>query len=345
MPMAIDLSIFVTVSPREDRIISVRSENFPDQIIFDLDDPAAEPRRHWSDYVRGVAVTLKRAGFQLQGADLQIRSDLPVGAGLSSSAALEVATALALLETSGLAIDRTMLAEVCQRAENEFVGTRCGIMDQFVVSHARNGTALLLDCRSLAHALLPLPENIRFVLCNTMVRHQLAESEYNRRRSECEEGIARLVTKLPQLRALRDLTLVDLDKHGRDLPEAIFRRCRHVVTENARVLAARDVLANGDLTSFGQLMNESHYSLRDDYQVSCAELDLMAELGRQLPGVYGARMTGAGFGGCTVNLVEAEACSEFTELIARKYEAATGVAPETYVCSAVQGAGEIPETH
>jgi len=233
------------------------------------------------------------------------------------------------------------LAKLCQRAEQNFVGMRCGIMDQFVACHGQEGRALLLDCRSLEYELLPLPEDVRLVICNTMVRHQLAGSEYNKRRSECEEGVRHLARALPEMRALRDVSLADLESHGRELPEAVYRRCRHVISENARVLQAKAALENRNLSEFGQLMNESHRSLRDDYEVSCEELDLMVELAREAHGVFGARMTGGGFGGCTINLVKAELCVDFTDSVAREYERSTGVAPEIYVSRTAAGVSEV----
>jgi len=341
MPAAINFSTWVTVTPRDDRVIAVSSENFQETFKFDLDDTPARAKGQWSDYVRGVALTLEQAGYRLKGAQLQIRGEVPIGAGLSSSASLEVATGYALLQHSGFAIERIELAKLCQRAEQNFVGMRCGIMDQFVACHGREGRALLLDCRSLKYEPLPLPENVRLVICNTMVKHRLAGSEYNKRRSECEEGVRHLARTLPEVRALRDVSLADLESHGRDLPEVVYRRCRHVISEDARVLQAKTALENSDLSVFGQLMNESHRSLRDDYEVSCEELDLMVELAREAHGVYGARMTGGGFGGCTINLVKAQTCADFTDAVAHEYARATGVAPEVYVCRAATGVGEV----
>ena len=341
MPAAINFSTWVTVTPRDDRVIEVSSENFQETFKFDLDDTTARAKGHWSDYVRAVALTLEQAGYRLKGAQLKIRGEVPIGAGLSSSASIEVATGYALLQHSGFAIERIELAKLCQRAEQNFVGMRCGIMDQFVACHGQEGRALLLDCRSLEYELLPLPEDVRLVICNTMVKHQLAGSEYNQRRSECEEGVHHLARALPDVRALRDVSLADLEAHGRELPEAVYRRCRHVISENTRVLQAKTALENRDLSEFGQLMNESHRSLRDDYEVSCEELDLMVELAREADGVYGARMTGGGFGGCTINLVKAESCTDFTDSVAREYERSTGVAPEVYVCRAAPGVSEV----
>lgn len=341
LPAAIGFSTWVSSAPRDDRTVSVFSENFSEQIEFDLDEESPHARGHWSDYVRGVAVTLERAGHRLRGADLRIRGEVPIGSGLSSSAALEVASGFALLTNSGLTVVRRDLAELCQRAENEFVGIRCGIMDQFVSCHGQAGKALLLDCRSLEYKLLPLPENARLAICNTKVKHSLATSQYNARRVECETAVRHFAQRRSNVRALRDVTETDLKLFGGELPAVIYRRARHVITENARVLAAGTALEQVDLAAFGQLMNRSHLSLRDDYDVSCRELDLMVELAQAVPGVYGARMTGGGFGGSTVNLIAAESVDEFKQTVARGYEDATGLTPEIYICTATEGVGEV----
>ncbi len=254
---------------------------------------------------------------------------------------MEVATACALIANSGLEIDPRELALICQRAENEFVGARVGIMDQFVSLFGREQKALMLDCRSLEFKLLPLPDNVRLIICNTMVKHELASSEYNERRAQCEEGVRHLARFLPNVRALRDVTVEQLEQWGWALPEVVYRRCRHVVTENARVLAAAEALEDGDLKEFGRLMAESHRSLRDDYEVSCKELDLMVEIASAQPGVYGARMTGGGFGGCTVNLVAVDYVDALKENVANGYEQATKLKPEIYICTASNGAGEV----
>ncbi len=341
MPAAIGFSTFVTISAREGRKLLLISENFSEEVEFDLNDPTPIPTGHWSDYPRGVAVTLERAGYRLRGATLRIRGDVPIGSGLSSSAAIEVATCYALLNNSALSVEPVDIAKLCQRAENEFVGMRCGIMDQFISCCGQAGKALMLDCRSLDYKLVPLPQDARLVICNTMVKHALAAGEYNTRRAECEAGVRHFAQSLPNVRALRDVTEADLKRYGNDLSEVIYRRCRHVITENARVPAAAKALEQGNLEAFGRLMNESHRSLRDDYEVSCKELDAMVELAQKAPGVYGARMTGGGFGGCTVNLVNEENLEEFKRTVAQGYTEATGFVPEIYVCSAAEGAEEI----
>jgi galactokinase len=340
MPAAIDYSTFVAIAPREDRIISARSDHFPDTAELNLDLPPKN-RQHWSDYPLGVAVKLEEAGHPLKGANLLIHGDVPIGSGLSSSAAIEVSTALALLDNAGLSIDRLDLAQICQKAENEYAGIRSGLMDQFIACFGKKEHAVMLDCRSLESTALPLPEGVKLVACNTMVKHQLASSEYNARREECEQGGRILSKHLPNIKSLRDVSIEDLERHGSDVPEVVYRRCRHVITENDRVLRAATALRNGELSTFGKLMAQSHQSLRDDYEVSCKELDLMVEFANEAPDCIGARMTGGGFGGATINLVAAEAVEEFTAKVSRSYADATNIQPEIYVCSAADGAGRV----
>ncbi len=341
MPAAINLSCFAKVSPREDRKLQIISTNFDDECVVDLDDRGLSGREHWSDYPVGVAVMLERAGYRLRGAQLELLSEVPMGSGLSSSAAVEVATGCALVANSNLTIDRKELALLCQKAENEFVGARVGIMDQFVSLFGSERKALMLDCRSLEYRLLPLPLEVRLVVCNTMVKHEHASNAYNERREQCEAGVKHLAKFVPNVTALRDVTFEQLERFGRDLPEVIYRRCRHVTTENARVLAAAEALERGELERFGKLMGESHASLRDDYEVSSTELDLMVELANKVEGVYGARMTGGGFGGCTINLVHVNHVEAFTHVVAEGYERATGLKPEIYICEASNGAEQV----
>jgi galactokinase len=283
---------------------------------------------------------LAGSGSRLCGANLIIAGDVPQGAGLSSSASVEVAVGYALLETTGHKIDLTKLAQLCQHAENEFVGARCGIMDQFIASHGRRDHALLLDCRFLEYRVLPLHGDARLVICNTMIKHNHATGEYNRRRSECEAGVVYLAKNHPGVRALRDASLADLAACGPEVPETILRRCRHVIQENMRVLDAAAALERGDLETFGELMGQSHRSLRDDFEVSCRELDLMVELAGQAEGVYGARMMGGGFGGCTINLVRSDYVESFKLRVSKAYEQSTGMKPDVYVCTAADGVGQ-----
>jgi galactokinase len=326
-----------------DRKLDVYSIDFDESRNFDLGDISTGPEGHWSDYVRGVAGVLQLSGKETRGANLVIKGDVPIGAGLSSSAALEVATALALLANSGLTWSGVAVALACQRAEHEYVGTKCGVMDQFISLFGRSQHALRLDCRSLGYELLRIQDHVRIVVCNTMVKHELASGEYNRRRADCEKGVLILQQFLPGIRALRDVSLSQLEQYGAGLPDITYKRCRHVITENGRVLEAAKSLKESNLVRFGALMAESHLSLRDDYEVSCRELDLMVDLAHQCRGVYGARMTGGGFGGCTVNMVEADAIEEFAVSVANAYGSATGLQPEMYVCTAADGASEVTD--
>jgi galactokinase len=339
MPAAIAFDTFVACAKTNSGDIAVQSLQDPEAATFPVHEAKLQPAHNWTDYVRGVLIQLQRAGFAIPGAHLLIDGKVPIGAGLSSSAALEVATALALLSFSKRSMDSTAITKLCQRAENEFVGSRCGIMDQFASLHGRAGNALLLDCRSLALRFIPMPENVSLVICNTMVKHSVAHGEYNVRRAECEAGVRYFAQHRKTVRALRDVTEDDLRQLGSGLSDVLFRRCRHVVTENARVLAASHALESSDLRRFGQLMYESHRSLKDDFEVSCSELDTTVELAQEIPGVFGARMTGGGFGGCTINLVESSQARQFRERIINAYQHATQIRPEVYITHAAPGAG------
>jgi galactokinase len=337
LPAAIEFKTTVGFAPRPDRRLFLFSRNYDEQVEFSLGELPSLARRHWSDYVVGVAQKLLQQRIHLQGANFLLDGDVPQGAGLSSSASLEVAVCEAFLELAQEKIDSSEMALLCQRAENEFVGARCGIMDQFVSVHGRKDHALLLDCRSLTFRHLPIPEEVRLVICNTMVRHSLAGGEYNQRRLECEQAAKFFGTLVPGVKALRDVSLADFEKHSSALPEKIRKRARHVISENARVIDAADALAKHDLKRFGQLMRESHASLRDDFQVSCRELDALVEIAGKVEGVYGARMTGGGFGGCTINVVRSDKVEEFQAKVKTDYAKATGNPPEIYVCTAADG--------
>jgi len=344
LPAAIEYYSRVGVAARPDRKLVLHSETYGETFEVDLDDPRPTARKRWTDYPQGVAVILERSGKRLRGANLLIEGNVPIGAGLSSSAALEVSVALALLANSDIAVDRVEVAKLCQRAENEFVGARCGIMDQFASSCGARDRALLLDCRSLELRLLPIDPSVSLVACNTMVKHEVAHSEYNTRRAECEEGVRLLSAFLPNIRALRDVSRSDLEKYRTALPEVIYRRCQHIVTENARVLDAAAALEAGNLERFGELMGESHVSMRDDFEISCHELDIMVDMAVNMDGVLGARMTGGGFGGCTINLVRSGAVKKFAGDIAGCYERVIGPHPEIYVSRPAEGAGEFSMT-
>src|SRR5215471_1675331 len=340
-PAAIQFQTQIAIAKRSDRQLIVTSQNYAERVEFDLDRLPRSPRGHWSDYVVGVAGLLASRLGGLPGANLLLHGDVPQGAGLSSSASLEVAVCKAFLELTGKSLEGVTIALLSQQAENEFVGARCGIMDQFISVHGKRNHALRLDCRTLEYRLLPIPPNLRLVICNTMVRHSLAAGEYNERRAECEAGAKFFAERVPGVKSLRDVTLEDFEKYASQMPEAIRKRCHHILTENLRVLQAAEALQAGDLKLFGRLMGGSHVSLRDDFEVSCEELDLMVELAGENTGVFGARMTGGGFGGCTINLVEENQAEAFKKNVASGYEKATGRAPEVYVSSAADGAGRI----
>jgi galactokinase len=338
LPAAIDCFCWVAIAPRNDRVLALYSENFDDTVEVSLDDLNIRATGKWADYPLGVAWALERAGYRLRGANLYIKGDVPLGAGLSSSAAVEVSTGYALTSMEQEAIEPTKLALLCQKAENEFVGARCGIMDQFVSCHGREGNALLLDCRSLNSRQVPIPPQVHLVICNTMIQHRLGTGEYNVRRTECETAVRKLSQVLLGIRSLRDVSLAELEGNRELLGETIYKRCRHVITENQRTVAAANALQTGHVEELRQVMANSHRSLRDDYEVSCRELDVMVELAERQPGLLGARMTGGGFGGCTINLVRADESGEFRRRMSEEYQTVTGLKPAIYICQASQGA-------
>lgn len=340
LPAAIGMGVWAAVAPRTDRKIVVYSRQFAEQSEFELNETAVK-RGQWTDYVQGVALHLQKYGLALQGANILIQGDVPLGAGLSSSAALEIAIAFALTELAEKRFDPIDLAKLCQKAENEFVGARCGIMDQFISAMGERAHCLMIDCRSLEYSSLRIPDDICLVVCNTMVKHANASGEYNVRRAQCEEGVSRLVRLLPNLSSLRDVSATQLQQSCLELPETIRKRCWHVVSEIQRVKDAVQALRQRDLFWFGELMRRSHCSLRDNYEVSCRELDFMVELAARQKGVYGARMTGGGFGGCTINLVRLDAAEQFKANVASEYEHAIGVTPEIYITEASSGVSEV----
>ncbi len=350
MPVAIDFATVVAISPRSDGRVLVHSVNYGERMDKSvqelLDGGYAELRAgrkvHWADYPAGVLWALREHGVPVDdGFSLTIAGDVPLGAGLSSSASLEVATALAVLGTTSSDVQLTKIALLCQRAENAYVGANCGIMDQFVSCFGQQDQAVMIDCRWLEYQLAPVPPTLRIAICNSMVRHSVAGGEYNIRRMEIERGTDILRAQRPEIMALRDATVADLEQWGQEMPANVLKRCRHVVTENVRVLAAADAFRSSNLKRFGELMRQAHISLRDDFEASCKEIDILVELANQQPGCYGARLTGGGFGGCTVNLVNAGQVEAFSEAMRAGYQAATGITPEIYISRASAGAHAI----
>jgi galactokinase len=340
LPVAIDRSIMVAFAPRPDGRVRLYSLDFEQESAFDLEDIQRDPEAPWSDYVRGVAWALRGAGHRVSGLDAAIQGDVPVGAGLSSSAALEVAALGAFEAGSGFQLDRRDLALLGQRAENDFVGVACGIMDQMAAALSRAGHALLIDCRSLQYEAVPLPlAAVRLVVADSGVRRSLLDSQYNLRRQECQRAAELLATAITDrpVTALRDVQPEDLARYGDALPAKLLKRARHVVEEERRVLLGVEALRAGDVEAFGEMLDASHRSLRDDYEVSSPELDLLVELAWAQPGVLGSRLTGAGFGGCTVSLVRAEALEDFCEGVMARYRRETGREGRMYLCRAADG--------
>jgi len=341
LPVAIDRTVIAAFAVRSDRQVRVYSLEFDEEDSFALDDIERLKGDVWSNYVRGVAAVLQGVGYRLTGLDMAIQGDVPIEAGLASSAALEVAVLGAFQHAATLAIDPRDQALLAQRAENEFVGVGCGIMDQMAAVMGRGGHALLIDCRSLETEAVPLnlaAHDLKIVVAHTGVRRALSDSAYNQRRQECSRAVqvlAQVIAARPV--ALRDITSKELSAHRGSLPDPLARRARHVVSENERVLKSVEALRRGDLLTFGQFLYGSHQSLARDYEVSSPDLDLMVELARRLEGVVGARMTGAGFGGCTVNLVRQEAIDSFREQVIETYGSRTSLPAEMYVCEAVDG--------
>ncbi len=338
MPVALSLATYVATAPAPDGKLRVYSEQYDELREFDVAAISGmKPSRHWSDYLLGVAQQLERAGFPVSPANLLVRSTVPEGSGLSSSAALEVSTALALLH--GRSMAPLELARLCQRAEREFVGVPCGIMDQYVSVFGRERTAVEIDCRSLQHRYAELPEAAALIAVNSMVRHALAASAYQERVAECAAAVEGIRRRFPAVESLRDVSPDQLESVAGSLPPVVARRARHVVTENERV--ERFAAAGGDLKLMGSLLVESHRSLRDDYQVSCEELDFLVDTALGAEGVYGSRMTGGGFGGCTVTMLRPDALPQFTSFMENAYRTKFGRAPEFYPCHPSAGAGEV----
>lgn len=339
-PMALDFQILAAARLRQDRLVRIHSVDYRKTVVFSLDEPIQyDAENPWSNYPRGVIALLTESGVKLSGMDLLFSGNIPQGSGLSSSAALEVAVAITLQALNGFLMSGPELALLCQRAENTFVGMNCGIMDQFISMMGQKGHALFLDCRSLAYQQIPLElGEYRIVICQSGVKHSLVDSEYNKRRKECEAGVAVLSQKFPKIKALRDATLADLNVCKDQLNSVVYNRCRHVITENQRTLASIEALKQNNLITFGKLMNQSHDSLRDDYQVSCFEIDILVKFARSFNGVLGSRITGGGFGGCTVNLVSNSLIEDFSSQLKEYYQKETGIIPKFYISTPAAGA-------
>jgi galactokinase len=341
MPAAIDFATLAAISPRSDGRIVIYAENYGDERVFEASALPSRAGKNWSDYPVGVTTILAAEGHKIPGFSLSLWGDVPLGSGLSSSAAVEVSTALAVTSLLGVTYPGPQLARLCQRAENQFVGANCGIMDQFISANGAPDHALLIDCRDLSFRLAPIPQSVALVIANTMVSHAVSGGEYTSRRAEVEQAAAVIARHRPEVRFLRDATVEDLAQYGAEMSPNALKRARHVVTENLRTVAAANALISHDLSELGRLMAEAHRSYSQDFEASCAEADIMVELAQDLPGLVGARLTGGGFGGCTVNLVEAEYAPEFAEMLGERYAAKTGITPQIHLCHASGGAHRV----
>jgi len=344
-PMAIEPQVLIACRARDDGLVRLASTAFTGQIAqFSVEQKITRGEPAWTNYFRGVAAELEAAGIPLTGMDALVDNTLPVGGGLSSSAAIEVGTALAFLTLAGLEMDRDRLALICQKAEHEYANVPVGIMDQMIVATAKPGHATQYDCRSGARQFVQInPGDLRVVIVNTMVRHELSGGEYAQRRQQCEAGVAYFQKAYPaqSIKALRDVTLKQVQESEGKLDPLILKRCRHVVTENIRTAEAAGALAQDKYERAGQLMIQSHASLRDDYEVSCAELDFLAGEAMKVKGVYGARMTGGGFGGCIVALVQPRAVEPLTDHLERTYKTKFNIKPTAFATTATAGASVV----
>lgn len=347
LPAAIDRATYVAFSPTDTPHTSLFAADFTEQAFFTPTNLSAKlqsdnsPLPDWAKYPAGVAWALTGKNLPIQNMQAVFASDVPRGAGLSSSASVELAFALAWMTLGGWKLSPMELALTCQRAENKYVGVNCGIMDQFASACGEKNKLLLLDCRSLEYQTLPLPKDVAIVIADTSVRRELTNSAYNDRRAACEEALNILKKYLPDIKSLRDVSVIDFNRLAKRLPAQIEKRARHVVEEIERTSRAVTLLQNGDTAGFGKLMNDCHVSLRDLYEVSVPELDVMARLAQSLPGCYGARLTGAGFGGCVASLVARSQAEAFAKNLADGYESETRLQPEIYICEASDGAGLI----
>ncbi|GAB2710927.1 galactokinase [Hymenobacter frigidus] len=340
LPAAIDKEIVFAVGLNGARHLRLVAHDLSETLTLPDAADISPSGTHWANYLLGVAAQFQQRGVAVPGFDCVFGGTVPVGAGMSSSAAVECGLAFALNQLLGTGLDKLTLARMAQQAEHTYAGVKCGIMDQFASLFGRAGQVVRLDCRSLDYAYFPFDtQACRIVLCNSGVKHSLASTAYNTRRQECEQGVAMLQRHNPAIQSLRDATLADLEAHRAELSPTVYRRCAYVVQENARVETACRYLETGDLTAFGQEMYASHAGLRDDYEVSCAELDALVAAARGLPGVFGARMMGGGFGGCTINLVAPAQVDAFIASVSAAYEQQFGRRPETYQTTIVDGVG------
>ncbi len=337
LPAAIDRAVYIAARPRTDKQIRVYAAQMEQQAELALNQLRPGVVSGWVAYIAGMADFLQQAGHTLVGVDMVIDGDVPQGAGLSSSAALEVAAGATLQVLAGVEINRVELAQVGQRTEHSYINVKSGIMDQLISALGRQHHALLIDCRDYSTEAIPLQADAKIVVCNSKVKRELSQSGYNQRRAECDEAVRLLRAVLPNIRTLRDVSLEELMAHANLLPPHVLKRALHIVTENVRVLESAQALKRGDLQRFGALMNEAHRSYRNDFQASIPEIEVLVSAAQSVPGVYGSRLTGGGWGGCTVCLVDERAVDRVYRTVREMYEHKVGYAPDIYVCTASDG--------
>lgn len=341
LPTTTALHTWLCITARDDRQVEVRSNNLWDTQRFSLDEIRPEKRVSWIEYVKGVAAELMAEDIELRGASILVDTDIPLGAGLSSSASLELAVAAALLDLAGVSLPAPQMAKICQRAEHRYAGVLCGIMDQYTIACATKGNAILLDCRSLDATQVPIPTEVGFIITDSGVRHRLPDGDYNNRRDECAAAVNVLAKSVPQVSTLRDVDLKNVEENRERLGDLLFRRCRHVVTENERVRRAADALAAGDVEELGALVNACHTSLRDDYEISCDEVEALVEAANACDSVTGSRLIGGGFGGCVLSVVESNKLQNAADEVRNRYGTILGKEPWVHIVEATEPVREI----
>ena len=341
LPTTTALYTTVTIAPRTDRIVTINSLNMKDTRSFDLEDLEPDDNPEWIDYAKGVAAELEAEGIRLQGADMEVASEVPLGGGLSSSASFELAIAIALLAVAKKTVSSKKIAKLCRCAEHRYAGVNCGIMDQYTVACCDRGHAMLLDCRSLAVEQVAIPSDIGLLITDSGVKHKLPDSGYNKRLAECSEAVSLLAQDMPDLTALRDVSAEMLEARKDRLGDLLYRRCRHVVSENERVLGAFAALQCGDLEALGKLISASHASLRDDFEVSCEEVEQLVEIADASHGVLGSRMVGGGFGGCVLSLAPSGEIDAAARQVRQRYKEVMGTEPWTHIVQSAEPAREI----
>jgi galactokinase len=344
LPATIQKKIILGISGNNSNTIRAYSIDMNEYAEIDATS-LDEHKYQWANYIKGISSELQKDGHQIHGFDVVFSGDIPIGAGMSSSAALEGGLLTGLNKLMDLGLSKEKMSKIGQLTEHHHIGVNCGIMDQFVNLHGKANHVLRLDCRSLDYSLYPFErEDLMIVLCNTMVSHNLADSEYNTRRKQCEQGVAVLQRYSPEIKNLRDVSMDQLEAHKDEMDAVVYRRCKFVLEENQRVLDACTDLENDHFEAFGQRMFESHQGLRHEYEVSCQELDLLVDIAREQPGVYGSRMMGGGFGGCTINLVQKGDVDSFKEVIKREYLSQTGITTEIY-CTQIGSGAHVPDSN